>query len=57
MKVIADWLELRVRQFDDGTFEAYEALTDDRKEGTWKEVRRWIENELVPDTDEAINNA
>ena len=54
MKVIADWLELRVQQYEDGSFEAYESLTDTRYEGTWEGVREWIENRLLSKTEDAI---
>uniref|UniRef100_A0A6M3LRD9 Uncharacterized protein n=1 Tax=viral metagenome TaxID=1070528 RepID=A0A6M3LRD9_9ZZZZ len=32
MKVIADWLELTIKEYEDGNLEAYEALTDERCE-------------------------
>ena len=45
-KVTADWLDLSVKAYDDGTYEAYEALQGDRYEGNWPQVRRWIERLL-----------
>jgi len=56
MKVTADWMELRVKQYEDGSFEAYEALTDTRCEGDWERVRNWIENFLAT-TETAIQEA
>lgn len=47
MKVIAEWMELRVKQYEDGKFEGYEALGDQGKEGTWEEVRKWICGQLM----------
>lgn len=57
MKVIADWIELKVKQFDDGSFEAYETLTDGWCLGTWDEVRNWIEKRLLTKTEDEINKS
>ena len=53
--MVIDWLELQVREHDDGSFEAYEALTDTRRRGTWKEIRERIENTLLSETEDEIN--
>jgi hypothetical protein len=43
MKVIADWLQLTVKQYEDGNFEAYEVLTDKRREANnWSDIADWI---------------
>jgi hypothetical protein len=47
MKVIASWLDLKVNQYEDGNFEAYEALGDERFESdNWQDIQDWIENIL-----------
>ena len=46
MKVKADWLDLKVTEYEDGSFEAYEALTNSSHEGDWESICRWIENLL-----------
>lgn len=47
MKVKDEWLELRVKRYEDGKFQAYEALTDERFDSAnWTEVQQWIINLL-----------
>lgn len=48
-----EWLDLEITQWPDGSFVGYESLTDARCEGTWDEVRRWIDY-LLADTEDAV---
>lgn len=43
MKVTEEWLDLRVKRYEDGNYEAYEALGDSRFEtDNWDEMKRWL---------------
>lgn len=42
MEVIADWIDLKIRQYEDGKFEGYEALGDQRMEsGDFEDIKEW----------------
>jgi len=56
MKATTEWLELKVRQYERVRFEVHEALTDNCIEGPWDAVRNWIEDHLLPETEEEINS-
>ena len=47
MKVKADWLDLKVTEYEDGRFEAHEALTNTSHEGDWESICGWIEKLLA----------
>jgi len=50
MKVTEEWLDLEVKRYEDGNYEAYEALTDQRKEtDNWNAMRQWLRG-LIDDT-------
>ena len=36
-----DWIQLTIQQSEDGTYEGYEALTDEHITGTAREVLEW----------------
>ena len=43
MLVKAEWLQLRIAQYEDGTYEAYDDLSDERFESdSWLEVSEWV---------------
>jgi len=42
-----EWVELRITSYEDGKFEAYEALTGRLCGGSWEAVRNWAENILA----------
>ena len=47
MKVIAEYLDLKVMQYEDGKFKAYDALEYNRIESVnWQDIRRWVINLL-----------
>jgi hypothetical protein len=47
LKVINEYLELRVKQYEDGMIEVYDAIGDERKESeSWQEIKDWIINLL-----------
>jgi hypothetical protein len=47
LKVVAEYLELRVKKYEDGKYEAYEALGDHSKESVnWQDIKDWIINQL-----------
>ena len=47
MKVIAEYLDLKVVRYEDGKFEAYETLEGGRIESvSWQDIRSWIINLL-----------
>ena len=50
MKITESWLELKVNRYEDGNYEAYEALSDSRKETkNWSTMRQWL-RDLIDDT-------
>ena len=50
MKITETWLELKVNRYEDGNYEAYEALSDSRCESSnWSTIRQWLQN-LIDDT-------
>ena len=50
MKKTEEWLELKVARYEDGNYEAYEALTDRRFETSdWGAMRQWL-RDLINDT-------
>ena len=50
MKITESWIELKVNKYEDGNYEAYEALTDRRFETkNWSSMRQWL-RELIDDT-------
>lgn len=50
MKVTEQWLDLEVNRYEDGTYVAYEALSDSRHEtDNWSNMRQWL-RELIDDT-------
>ena len=47
MKVVAEYLDLKVMQYEDGKFKAYDALEYNRIESVnWQDIRSWIINLL-----------
>jgi len=56
MRVKADWLDLKIREYDDGQFEAYEALTDERCAGTLTEVLEFARS-LLEETNFTVAKA
>lgn len=50
MKITEEWIDLKVNRYEDGNYEAYEALSDSRFEtGDWSSMRQWL-RELIDDT-------
>ena len=50
MKVTEEWLDLSVKRYEDGNYEAYEALTDRRREtDNWPAMRQWL-RDLIDET-------
>ena len=50
MEVTEDWLDLKVKRYKDGNYEAYEALSDSRFETkSWSAMRQWLRT-LIDDT-------
>lgn len=50
MKITETWLELKVNRYEDGNYEAYEALSDSRFEtSNWPAMRQWLWD-LIDDT-------
>ena len=49
MKITETWLDLKVNRYEDGNYEAYEALSDSRFETeNWSAMRQWLRN-LIKD--------
>ena len=55
MKITECWLKLKVDKYEDGNYEAYEALADSRKESTnWEDIADWLHN-LIDETTKEIS--
>ena len=47
MDIIAEYLNLTVKKYEDGNYEAYEALGDKRFESSrWADIKNWIISQL-----------
>lgn len=54
MKITENWLDLKVNCYEDGNYEAYEALSDSRFEtGSWSAMRQWL-RDLIENTTSEI---
>jgi hypothetical protein len=50
MKITENWLQLKVNRYEDGNYEAYEALTDNRfVTPYWSCMQEWI-RKLIDET-------
>ena len=50
MKITETWLDLKVNRYEDGKYEAYEALSDSQYEtANWNSMRLWLKR-LIEDT-------
>jgi len=47
MKITESWLDLKVNHYEDGNYEAHEALSDSQYEAdNWSSMRQWL-RELI----------
>ncbi len=54
MNIVESWLELKVDKYEDGNYEAYEAMTDTRIESAdWEDIAKWL-HRLIDETTEEI---
>ena len=50
MRITESWLDLKVNRYEDGNYEAYEALSDSQYEtSNWCAMRQWL-RQLIDDT-------
>lgn len=66
LEITESWLDLKVNRYEDGNYEAYEALSDSRYEtDNWSSMHQWLRR-LIEDTSsevymkreqEEVNNA
>ena len=54
MKITENWLDLKVNRYEDGNYEAYEALSDSQYEtSNWSAMRQWL-RQLIDDTTSGV---
>ena len=53
MKVLAEWLDLKINKYEDGKFLAYEALSNEQCESAnWDDIVEFVEAQVAEIGDE-----
>ena len=54
MKVTTEWIDLTIKEYEDGKLEAYESIGDESREGDWATIKNWVMRLLDRVEQEAI---
>ncbi len=42
MKVTTEWIDLTIKEYEDGKLEAYESIENESCEGDWDTIKKWV---------------